>query len=51
MKQELGNGSFLTDEDRAKINELLTHHPFCKEDLEDGRQRLMEFKMTFRKEV
>lgn len=46
MKQELGNGSFLTDEDRAKINELLTHHPFCKEDLEDGRQRLMEFKLN-----
>lgn len=34
MKQELGNGSFLTDEDRAKINEILTHHPFYKEDLE-----------------
>lgn len=46
MKQELGNGSFLTDEDRAKINEILTHHPFCKEDLEDGRQRLMEFKLN-----
>lgn len=46
MKQELGNGSFLTDEDRAKINEMLAHHPFCKEDLEDGRQRLMEFKMN-----
>lgn len=46
MKQELDNGSFLTDEDRAKINEMLTHHPFCKEDLEDGRQRLMEFKMN-----
>lgn len=51
MKQELGNGSFLTDEDRAKINEMLAHYPFCKEDLEDGRQRLMEFKMTFKKEV
>lgn len=46
MKQELGNGSFLTDKDRAKINEILTHHPFCKEDLEDGRQRLMEFKLN-----
>lgn len=46
MKQESDNCSFLTDEDRAKINELLTHHPFCKEDLEDGRQRLMEFKLN-----
>lgn len=46
MKQELDNGSFLTDEDRAKINEILTHHPFCKEDLEDGRQRLMEFNLN-----
>ena len=46
MKQESDNCSFLTDEDRAKINELFTHHPFCKEDLEDGRQRLMEFKLN-----
>lgn len=46
MKQESDNCSFLTDEDRAKINELLTHHPFCKEDLEDGRQRLMEFNLN-----
>lgn len=46
MKQESDNWSSLTDEDRANINELLTHHPFCKEDLEDGRQRLMEFNLN-----
>lgn len=51
MKLLLNISSFLTNEDRAKINELLTHHPYCKEDLEDGKQRLMEFRMTFRKEV
>ena len=46
MKHESDNCSFLTDEDRAKINELLTNHPFCKEDLEDGRQRLMKFNVN-----
>lgn len=46
MKILLNISSFLTDEDRAKINEMLTHHPFCKEDLEYGRQRLMEFNLS-----
>lgn len=42
MKQESDDCSFLTDEDRAKINELFTNHPFSEEDLEDGMQHLME---------
>lgn len=46
MKLLLNISSFLTDEDMAKINEMLAHHPFCKEDLEDGRQRLMEFNLS-----
>lgn len=46
MKQELGNCSFLTDEDATKISEMLNNHPFSKEDLECGRQRLMEFNLN-----
>ena len=46
MKQESDDCSFLTDEDRAKINELFTNHPFSEEDLEDGMQHLMEFKLN-----
>ena len=46
MKQKPDDCSFLTDEDRAKINELLTHHPFCKEDLDDGRHQLMKFNLN-----
>ena len=46
MKQESDDCSFLTDEDRAKINELLTNHPFSEEDLEDGMQQLMKFNVN-----
>ena len=46
MKQESDNCSFLTDEDRAKINELLTNHPFSEKDLEDGMQQLMKFNLN-----
>jgi uncharacterized membrane protein YcjF (UPF0283 family) len=46
MKQESDNCSFLTDEDRAKINELLTNHPFSEKDLEDGMQQLMKFNVN-----
>lgn len=45
MKQKPDDCSFLTDEDRAKINELLTNHPFSEKDLEDGMQQLMEFNL------
>ena len=46
MKQKPDDCSFLTDEDRAKINELLTNHPFSEEDLEDGMQQLMKFNVN-----
>ena len=46
MKQESDDCSILTDEDRAKINELLTNHPFSGEDLEDGMQQLMKFNVN-----
>lgn len=46
MKQESDDCSFLTDEDRAKINELLTNHPFSEEDLEDGMRQLMKFNLN-----
>ena len=46
MKQESDDCSILTDEDRAKINELLTNHPFSEEDLEDGMQQLMKFNVN-----
>ena len=46
MKQELDDCSFLTDEDRAKINELLTNHPFSEKDLENGMQQLMKFNVN-----
>ena len=45
MKQKPDDCSFLTDEDRAKINELLTNHPYSEKDLEDGMQQLMEFNL------
>lgn len=48
MKRESDNWSSLTDEDRAKINELLTNHPFCKKDLEDGSKRLMEYNSNYK---
>jgi len=40
MKQKQDDCSILTDEDRAKINELLTNHPFSEKGLEDGMQQL-----------
>lgn len=46
MKQESDDCSILTDEDRAKINELLTNHPFSEKDLEDGMQQLMKFNVN-----
>lgn len=46
MKQKPDDCSFLTDEDRAKINELLTNHPFSEKDLEDGMQQLMKFNVN-----
>lgn len=46
MKQKPDDCSFLTDEDRVKINELLTNHPFSEKDLEDGMQQLMKFNLN-----
>lgn len=46
MKQKQDDCSILTDEDRAKINELLTNHPFSEKDLEDGMQQLMKFNVN-----
>lgn len=46
MKQKPDDCSFLTDEDRAKINELLTNHPYSEKDLEDGMQQLMKFNVN-----
>lgn len=46
MKQKPDDCSFLTDEDRAKINELLTSHPYSEKDLEDGMRQLMKFNLN-----
>lgn len=46
MKQESDDYSFLTDEDRAKINELLANHPYSEKDLEDGMRQLMKFNLN-----
>ena len=46
MKQKPDDCSFLTDEDRAKINELLTNHPYSEKDLEDGMRQLMKFNLN-----
>ena len=46
MKQKPDDCSFLTDEDRAKINELLTNHPYSEKDLEDGMRQLMKFNVN-----
>ena len=46
MKQESDDCSILTDEDRVKINELLTNHPFSEKDLEDGMRQLMKFNLN-----
>lgn len=46
MKQKPDYCSFLTDEDRAKINELLTNHPYSEKDLEDGMRQLMKFNLN-----
>lgn len=46
MKQKSDDCSFLTDEDRAKINELLTNHPYSEKDLEDGMRQLMKFNLN-----
>ena len=46
MKQKTDDCSFLTDEDRAKINELFTNHPYSEKDLEDGMRQLMKFNVN-----
>lgn len=46
MKQKTDDCSLLTDEDRAKINELLTNHPYSEKDLEDGMRQLMKFNLN-----